>query len=260
MRQRVSQNLSIPPPIPSFASPSSRPGSLLLREKSLPPLPGEPGSRTLSNGTAVDPRPRTVYTYDPRQLPPGSSPAHDFLPPNAPFRGPDIRRQSFGGMSSRPNLVVQTLPVYSKQSGGPDPRAGFGPNYDEFGLSRRSLGRLDHVQEHPRTPKIRATTPKRKSRFGFSTLLGKKPPSHEQQYTNENLVHQFPQMRRSGSDGQDDLTNYATSTSRHSALSAGPNTRMSVTSRKALEERVSQDPDFVAYRYPSNDQRLDLLR
>lgn len=263
IRQRVSQNLSIPSPIPSYASPTTRPSSFLSREKSLPPLPGEPGNRPVQNGSVTDPRPRTVHTYDPRQLPPGSSPAHDFLPPNAPFRGPDSRRQSFGGMSSRPNLVVQTLPVISKQSGGLDPRAGFGPRYDEFGLSRRSLGRLEYVEEHPRTLKTPATTPKRKSRFGFSTFLGKKNTPQEPEYANENIGHQFPSMRRSGSDGQDDLTTngYATSTSRHSALSAGgPTTRMSVTSRKVLEERVAQDPDFVAYRYPSNDQRLDLLR
>jgi hypothetical protein len=66
-------------------------------------------------------------------------------------------------------------------------------------------------------------------------------------------------------DAQDDMTTngYTTSTSRHSALSSNPpnsGLRMSVTSRKALEELVQQDPDFVAYRYPSSDQRLDLLR
>ena len=78
---------------------------------------------------------------------------------------------------------------------------------------------------------------------------------------------QFPSIGYSLYDTQDDVaTNgYAASTSRHSAISAStntqsPNLRMSVTSRKALEELVQQDPEFVAYRYPSNDQRLDLLR
>ncbi|KAF9461260.1 hypothetical protein BDZ94DRAFT_1323411 [Collybia nuda] len=263
MRQHVSQNLTIPSPIPNYTTSTTKSSSLLSREKSLPPLPGEPGSRMFPNGSTADPRPRTVHTYDPRQIPSGSSPMHDFLPPNAPFRGPDIRRQSFGGMSSRPNLVVQTLPLTSKQPVGLDPHAAFGPQYDEFGFSRRSLGRLEHVQEQSRPLKTPTTTPKRKSRFGFSTFLGKKNASQEVENTNENTRHQFPSMRRSGSDGQDELTpnGYATSTSRHSALSAGgPTTRMSVTSRKVLEERVSQDPDFVAYRYPSNDQRLDLLR
>lgn len=78
----------------------------------------------------------------------------------------------------------------------------------------------------------------------------------------ENVAYQFPVIRKSGSDGQDEvLTNgYATSTSRHSALSTAAGQRMSVVSRKALEELVSQDTEFVAYRYPSNEQRLDLLR
>ena len=79
--------------------------------------------------------------------------------------------------------------------------------------------------------------------------------------------NQFPAIGYSLYDTPDDVaTNgYAASTSRHSAISAStntpsPNLRMSVTSRKALEELVHQDADFVAYRYPSSDQRLDLLR
>jgi hypothetical protein len=245
MRQRVSQNIFPPPPMPS-PSLSIQLLPLAAREKSLPPLPGEAGSRSLT--TMMDPRPRTVYTYDPRQLPPGSSPPHDFLPPSAPFRNADIRRQSFGGMSSRPNLNSQTMPLPT------DHRKPFGLRYDEFGNSRRSLGRLEHVQEHPPLPTTIVTSTKRKSKFGFSALLGKKNTPHEHEYADEKVT-----MRRSGSDGQDDLTSsgYATSVSRHSAA---PHARMSITSRKALEERVAQDPEFVAYRYPSNNQPLDLLR
>jgi hypothetical protein len=143
-------------------------------------------------------------------------------------------------------------------------RKSFGPSYDEFGLSRRSLGRLEYVQEN--MPPLASPTPtKRKSKFGLSSLLGKKHPSRQLEVTNEPYMHQFPSRRLSGSDGQDDSTanGYATSTSRHSALSMGgtnSNVRMSITSRKALEELVPQDAEFVAYRYPSTDQRLDLLR
>jgi len=146
-----------------------------------------------------------------------------------------------------------------------DARRSFGPRYDEFGISTRSLGRLDNVQE-----KYRATSPhpssKRKSKFGLSSLLGKKSEKREPDFVQqENIVHQFPSMGFSSYDVQDDATiNHATPTSRHSAFSSGaaanPNLRMSVTSRKALEDLVQQDPEFVAYRYPSNDQRLDLLR
>ncbi|KAG5636519.1 hypothetical protein H0H81_007745 [Sphagnurus paluster] len=281
MRMRMSRNISPTPPIPMFSGTPSGPPARLARDKSLPPLPADASPRTPTNGNhhIPDARPRTVYTYDPRQPPPGSGPAHDFLPPNAPFRNPDIRRQSFGGLSSRPNLAVQTMPVGGSRTQAQG-NSAFAARYDEFGNSRRSLGPLDQfntvpqmqMQTQPQTP---ATATKRKSRFAFASLLGKKrspsrelenvdpSPAQPQPQPQQQYHHHFPPMRRSGSDGQDDgLTNgYATSTSRHSALSASaPQTRMSITSRKALEERVAQDPEFVAYRYPSNDQRLDLLR
>ncbi|KAF8798729.1 hypothetical protein BYT27DRAFT_7228310 [Phlegmacium glaucopus] len=225
------------------------------REKSLPPLPaGELPAPVVSS----DLRPRTLYTYDPRQLPPGSRPAHDFLPPQAPFRTVDVRRQSFGGTSSRPNLRTQTMPVSKPVEF--DAHRPFGLHYDEFGISRRSL-------ESP----FQAVSPlplaKRKSKFGLSSLLGKRQNKREQQQSmQENPGHQFPTIGYSPYETQDDVTTngYATS-SRHSAISTStntpnPNLRISVTSRKALEELVQQDADFVAYRYPSNDQRLDLLR
>lgn len=249
-------------PWPSLNNSGTARAISFSREKSLPPLPtGEPPAPVLPS----DLRPRTLYTYDPRHLPPGSRPAHDFLPPQAPFRSVDVRRQSFGGTSSRPNLPTQTMPVSKPVEF--DARRSFGAQYDDFGISRRSLGRLEHVQENP----IRAASPlpltKRKSRFGLSSLLGKRQEKREQQPMQENLGHQFPTIGYSPYDTQDDVTTngYATSASRHSAISTSintpnPNLRMSVTSRKALEELVQQDADFVAYRYPSNDQRLDLLR
>ena len=227
------------------------------REKSLPPLPpGELPAQVLPS----DFRPRTLYTYDPHQLPPGSRPADDFLPPQAPFRSADVRRQSFGGISSRPNLPIQTMPI--NKPVGFDTRRSFGPHYDEFGISRRSLGRLEHVQEKPNRAPSPFPLTKRKSKFALSSLLGKK---QDKQSVQENYG-QSSAIGYSLYDTQDDATTngYAASASRHSAISTStntpsPNLRMSVTSRKALEELVQQDAEFVAYRYPSNDQRLDFL-
>ncbi|PPQ98600.1 hypothetical protein CVT24_003933 [Panaeolus cyanescens] len=275
LRHPSASNMGPPPPLPTSSSamlngssgntltiPTQRP-TKLSREKSLPPLPpGEAPAQILPSD-----RPRTMYAFDPRALPPGSAPAHDFLPPQAPFRNTDVRRQSFGGTSSRPNLGLQTMPN-TRHNGFNSPRT-LGPNYDEFGISRRSLGKLDAItayNEHNTSPLPSA---KRKSKFGFASLLGKKSDKREQDMAHDNGSHPFPSMGYSPyNDTQEDMTTngYATSTSRHSAFSLGPttnsnpNTRMSVTSRKALEELVQQDPDFVAYRYPSNDQRLDLLR
>lgn len=224
--------------------PASRPQSVLMLEKSLPPLPHE-----LSNARPpADPRPRTVY--DPRLMPPGASPpVQNLAAPRAPFRDAEARRQSFGGMTTRPN--IQTLPtqgVYANDFKPP------GARYDEFGGSRHSLG---YFQEK-RIPNSHLTTPsKRRSKFGLSSLLGRK----SQMYNVDGLDSQeFPIPRPSNSDIRDDVTStsgFAHSGSRHSV-----NPRMSVMSRKAIEElhSIQQDDDFIAYRYPSTDQQLDLLR
>lgn len=261
MRQRNGIRPSSPaPPLPSPGLHQIQAISLASREKSLPPIP--PGEEPAPSSRAGD-RPRTVYTYDPRPLPPGTSPAYDFLPPNAPFRSGDIRRQSFSGLSSMPNSSSQLLSVNGK-SATYDPRRSFSPGYDEFGSSRRSLGRVDNIQEPlpppPRSPVPLLKDSKRKSKFGLSSLLGKK--NHKSQdLSHEKSAFLFPTT----ADGQDEWSgNYAATNPRNSGFSMGSpgqfNPRVSVTSRKALEELVSQDSEFVAYRYPSNDQRLDLFR
>ena len=243
MRRHSPKMMENIPPLPGV--PASKPPPLTSRDKSLPPLPGEPRLRTIHH--TLDARPRTVYTYDPQQQPPGANPAHDFLPPNAPFRGSDTRRQSFGGVSSRPNLVAQTMPVNTTQQPGYD----YGKYYNEFGASPRSFGPID-------TLKL-PSPPKRKSKFGLASLLGKK--TREPQDIDPDPSHQFSAMKQkqSGFPGDEDVSfnNHGTSNSRHSVFSAG---RLSTNSRKALEERVPLDSQFVAYRYPSNDHQLDLLQ
>ncbi len=239
------------PPVPQL--PPSIAPPLLLREKSLPPLPGE-AIMTRNLIAVTEARPRTMHSDGPR------SAGFGFPSLNAPIRSIDTRRQSFGGMSSRPNL--HSIPMRSQDSGF------FGLRYDEFGLSHRSLGPLEYVEKFPLQTTPLPTPARRRNKF-LSTLFGKKQRdlqlhSHSLQDSNVDLFQQFPPMRRSGSGGQEEpgLNGYATSNSRHSALSMGgayPPPRISLTSRKAFEELVSQDPEFVAYRYPSNDQHLDLL-
>lgn len=251
-------------PSPQFAFPSASSRSMqaisiLSREKSLPPIPVEEPA----NLSAITDRPRSVYTYDPRPLH-DTHLSNDFLiPPNAPFHSGDMRRQSFGGLSSRPKLLSQPVHDHGKSATFGTHRL-FGAQYDEFGSSRRSLNRIDNLQV-PSLSMLRSPAPapkdmKRKSRFGLSSLLGKKN-NKSQDLTQEKAAFLFPTT----SDSQDEwLPNYTTSNSRHSALSISPptqfNPRMSVASRKVVEELVSQDSEFVAYRYPSSDQRLDFYR
>lgn len=222
------------PPLPNVTNlPPSR-------EKSLPPLPGEAQAQPrFPTNNVTDPRPKTVYTFE-TQLPPGSAPAHTFVSPQASFR--TDRRQSFGGVTSRPNLDASLVSQPNGHTlGYTQGGNGFGPRYDELGYSR---GSLLLQNERPMTP-----TTRRKSKFNLSSLWGKKQPQENAQ--------QFPPMRYSGSDTPEEVVanGYANSNSRDSAFSQP---RISVTSRKALEDRVAQDPNFVAYRYPSNDQRLDV--
>ncbi|KAG8213802.1 hypothetical protein J3R82DRAFT_10514 [Butyriboletus roseoflavus] len=223
-------------------SAASRPQVALSREKSLPPLPGEVKLRA-QHGAGGDPRPQTLYTtYDLRHL---GQDTQDLAPPHAPFRN-EARRQSFSGIGTRPNLGVQTMPL----SGGHDHMRAPNGMYGEFGVSRGSLGRLGDIEENPAIP---STPTKRKSKFAFATLLGKKSSLLE---TNGCSSHEFPRLTTPVFDPNDDslASAYTNSISR-----LGP--RLSVASRKAIEERVEQDREFVAYRYPSQTQLpIELIR
>lgn len=209
---------------------SSRPQVSLSREKSLPPLPGEVKLRAQHGG---DPRPQTLYT------------TYDLAPPHAPFRD-EARRQSFSGTASRPNLGIQTMPLLGAHDRARTPNG----MYNEFGASHRSLARLGEVEEHSAIP---PTPTKRKSKFGLATLLGKKssvPP--ENGYSSQ----EFPLLTSPVYDPNDETfaSAYTSSVPR-----LGP--RLSVASRKAIEARVDQDREFVAYRYPSQTQPpIDLIR
>jgi len=256
MRHQNGPRSSSPRPTISYSQQQMQAIDMVFRDKSLPPIP--PGEEPAPFSPSD--RPRTVYTYDPAPLPPGTGRAHDFLPPNAPFRSGDIRRQSFSGLSS-PNLPSQPIHL-NGNSATYDDRRSIGPRYDEFGASRRSLGRIENIQSAPPMPRLAvplSKDSKRKSRFGLSSLLGKKNKSQDFLH-DEKSAFLFPTTQ----EGQDEWYGYPTSNPRYSGLGVGSpgqfNPRMSVVSRKGLEDLVAQDPEFVAYRYPSHDQRLDLFR
>ena len=277
---------------PRSSSPlPQRPHTVFLgRDKNLPPLPPNETPSVLfpsvSDMAGVN-RPQTMYASmdGPRHATPPmatvtenfsgmSEDPNMFSAPHIAFRS-DGRRQSFEGME-RPRVIGPnpfdtprgtrqngTYP-YANGNGGSfnayhtyhgNGHSIGGDTYGEFGNSRTSLGWLDDTQKSQRPPSYRGrmgsvettgtgtrskTPSKRKSRFGLGSMFGKKKDETSGGEEGEgdsvmysmpsSEVHQFPHC-----DG------------RTSAA------RMSISSRKAIQQLVEQDSEFVAYRYPSND-------
>ncbi|KAL5484879.1 hypothetical protein ACEPAI_7521 [Sanghuangporus weigelae] len=249
---------------------SPRPISVYSLHKSLPPLPNEaPASQSMP--TPIDsPRPVTMFdmnTHSHLSAPNMNEQRNEMLGSPQPYFSRDVRRQSFGGMASRPDLTASgTFPL---SSGRGNTRSGMGAAQDPFGYSpysemgtmrmsvsgSRSTGRLGLGLAADDTVRCESdkTVGKRRSRFGLSNLTPPGPP------TSELDQHQ---------DGSPSVTEYGvgngSSRSRHNGngyMTPGQGaSRMSVASRRAIEELVDQDPKFVAYRYPSVDQNIALLR
>ncbi|KAH9839386.1 uncharacterized protein C8Q71DRAFT_704234 [Rhodofomes roseus] len=243
---------SLGPQTPPTAQ--SRVSIAIRRDKSLPPLPAEavdfPQGSPMAEG-----RPQTMFTYG--HLPMSFS-SDKLQPPQAPFRTSDKRRQSFGGLTSK--AMMQSLPVKGVFGSTPVPPFLAEERYSEFGASRFSLRDADNSRGTgtQRSRDITARTKRPRSRFGLSALFGKKS-SHGSQ-SGENGQDVYPNgLRTSGSDrehpviGNGNSHAHTGSTSAHSG-----NQRMSVASRKNIAELVDQDPEFVAYRYPSTDARFEV--
>jgi hypothetical protein len=242
LRHRVSQVTNSPvPPIPRVPTSTSHtmtPPSTGWRDKVLPPIPGDLQPR-LPIHAQTEVRPRTLFSYDMREINDGQLTA-----PQAPFASPDRRRQSFNGLSNPPSsLVVQTIPAQ---------RPGFDPEkYGEFGASRNALVSSSLPMHRP--PK------QRKSKFGFASLLGKfSTPVPDSEPV------EFPLGRSSASEARHEAElgmQYGNFTNTDAGQGhVFPRMSMSLTTRKNIETLVDQSPDFVAYRYPSGDQNLHLLR
>ena len=233
LRRRVSQVLiGSAPPVPRLpTSVSQAQASTGWRDKNLPPIPGDVYSRS-PIFAQTEPRPRTLFSYDMREVNGGP----ELVAPQAPYAHTEGRRQSFNGLSNPPSgLVVQTMPTR---------RSDFDPEkYGEFGASRSLLV----------PPSLQAQQPgKRKSKFGFASLLGRKTsaPVPEPEPVN------FPLGRGSGSEARHEAEmgmHYGNLMANADAVNGHvfPRLSMSLTTRKNLEALVDQSPEFVAYRYPS---------
>jgi len=206
---------------------------------------------------------------------------HSFGPPQIAFRS-DGRRQSFGGMEKprvlgpnpydTPRGIRQNGPssygypngnggnfnAYNTYHGSGVP----GDAYGEFGSSRASLGWWEDMQktQFPQSQVqshrgqmssietngtgARSKTPsKRKSRFGLASMFGRKKDemSGGEDGEGDSVVYSMPSS---------EVHQFQYSDGRTSGVGVA---RMSVTSRRAVQQLVEQEPEFVAYRYPSSD-------
>jgi len=242
LRRRAEQVLSSEiPPVPRL--PSSVTHSTIRtplststgwRDKMLPPLPGEIQSRTLTSAQG-EARSRTVSSYDMREV----NGEQVLIAPQAPFSSTERRRQSFHGLGNLPpGLVTRTLPTR---------RTGFDPEkYVGFGGS--------HEVSVPALPQTQRPA-KRKSKFGFASLLGRK-------VVQDSEPAEFPLGRSSGSEARHEAElgmQYGSLMANSGAEHTFPRLSMSLMTRKNIENLVDQSPDFVAYRYPSGDKSLHLL-
>ncbi|KAF8573527.1 hypothetical protein K439DRAFT_1642931 [Ramaria rubella] len=225
---------------PTIKLPLIRPLSALSLDKSLPPLP--PGEHEWPASSPLPERPRGL-AMQPATLPMTAYPNQTFrglAVPNSGFRFEDAaRRQSFNGLASRP-----ALPLPRGAGPGTTPGSRYDA-YDDFGASRHSFAVFEQVPH---------TTTKRKNRFGFGALLGLKEKNGGE-HRREGSAATMPGPRSMNYDGYPGHLG-APSLSDRSSSQQG----MSMSSRRALDELVPQEPDFVAYRYPSRDERLDLSR
>ena len=210
-----------------------------------------------------DARPQTMY--DLLQTP---SNGGGLLPPQAPFRTQETRRQSFGGMASTPHPAVQTLPGRSPYARGQLNVPPFlaEEKYAEFGASTPALTQWNATPVGKRSLTTPHKPKQRRSKFGLASLFGKKTGEVErdsQVFANSPANGSvepidYNPYRSSNSDQRDEQSHSGFGGPGSAHSSNAP--RMSIASKKNIAELVDQDPEFVAYRYPSSDQRLEVLR
>ncbi|CAL1707138.1 unnamed protein product [Somion occarium] len=246
-------------PLTPSSTPSQRPMSAIVRrDKSLPPLPGE-SSVEFPNHPMPEARPQTMFTYDPRIF---VGTPEGLAPPQAAFRTLDTRRQSFGGVGSQPHLAAYTLPtrgVAARQLNVPPFLAE--EKFSEFGASPMAMGQWPLAQKSQRSLQV-PTDPKpkkRKSKFGLSSLFGKKAHGDVQVHDGISDTLEFPGFRISHSDTPYETAGNGNGYGNPMSIHSGHTQRPSLASKKNIE-LVDQDRDFIAYRYPSTEATLNLMR
>ena len=302
-----------------------RPQSMMMIHKSLPPLP--PGEIPIPNPARPMASASLLPNFgtpppDMAMLPNGDQSSIQFGVLNSPFRaqGNDGRRSSFGGVTTRPVVQLDSPPLGAQtmQPQRAYRQTGNGMVFNDMGYvingtvpivkGQRSSPQL-RPNTSPSTPKSEKSS-KRRSRFGLSALLGKKdkdrdyansrngdisvhsqtlsadydyqtmknPSSDGTGYTNGLTAPnwRFGQPKRPGSSsslvivepemviGEPPSMVLSSPSGENAPRSLNATGRQpshaSSMTGKRVEDLVARDDDFVAYRYPSTDQQLDLPR
>lgn len=224
--------------------------------KDLPPLPSE--TMSIPMHSPLEARPVTAYELD--------------GPPRPQFAS-EPRRQSFSGLIGHPIESFSKAISRSRKNSELAPPRFSTVYYDEFGRSSMSLGRLDdprHVEQLSSNKSadalnVSTRSHKTRSRFGLSSLFGRRSvereeglkqsaldgtglaPSDGRIYARQAERPPGPRLSRSDNALRDSRTSVVTFP------------RSSTTSSRRLDYLIPQEDNFVAYRYPSEVERLDIL-
>lgn len=274
---------------------AGRPMSISSTEKELPPLPG--GARPpVPHAARSFPVLRPITSYEFLDYHPPMAPFKSDVRRQS-FSGKI--GSLFGGSRSRQNSDVGLVPPARFGTiGSPDVEyGGFGYYVDEFGASTPSLGRWtsrtdDGQREIPVTTYSIATSKKdkRSSRTrsrGFSGRLsaifgggGRSDAIHGRENAGRRSMDRESNLRQSAMDGSglapSDGERYARQSMyashpgrqvsrsdvelRQSVSSLATFPRLSVASSRRYEAVIPQERDFIAMRYPTESERLNLMR
>lgn len=243
--------------------------------KDLPPLPLETPSFPMSSPTQLPlPMPSPTPTHDRPMT------TYDLDGPPRPQFASERRRQSFSGLIGNPVESFNKVLSRSRKNSELVPPRFSAVHYDEFGRSSASLGRLEDPRHYDMQHRqqlssnksadalnVGGTTRshKTRSRFGFTSLFGRRSVEREDGLKQSALDG----MGLAPSDGR----TYARQTERYPAprLSRSDNAlrdsrasvvtfpRSSMASSRRLDSLIPQEDNFVAYRYPSEVERLDII-
>lgn len=215
----------------SVSMPTLRPMSIYAshRDKSLPALPPDAAP-------AAKDELKLFPTAPNNGLPPGAGPPmpgpylslHDLSPANT-ANTVNLRSQTFNGITAGEYMPQKV----TSRSFDPSTSRSEALECNDFAVNPRPLdlyaAPISETNDEP-------TSGKRKSRFNLPSLFsGRKSTGGEP----------FARSIRS-----ETIRDDSSSVGYNSRSSVGP--RLSIMSRRYLEESIEQDPQFVAYRYPSN--------